>query len=206
MNRTVFFADKAVLFSCKVPAGISCAVVREDEGGATRANVTKILETANCVVVLAADPEAAFAAFAAEFAAVEAAGGVVVNERGEWLMIRRNGRWDLPKGHLECGERIEQCAAREIAEETGVCAEVVRPLCETLHAYFFPKTARWELKRTRWFELRTASCDGLRPQREEGIECVAWCSPDEVESNLCDAFPTIRCVAAAMREKGFGRG
>ena len=80
-------------------------------------------------------------------------------------MIRRNGRWDLPKGHLECGERIEECAAREIEEETGVRAGVVRPLCDTLHAYYFPKTERWELKRTHWYELHTASCDRLVPQR-----------------------------------------
>ena len=123
---------------------------------------------------------------------------MVVNDCGQWLMIRRNGRWDLPKGHLECGERIEECAAREIEEETGVRAGVVRPLCDTLHAYYFPKTERWELKRTHWYELHTASCDRLVPQLEEGIERAAWCTPAEVARNLRDAFPTIRCVAAAM--------
>lgn len=137
-------------------------------------------------------------AFAAEFALIEAAGGVVVNDCGQWLMIRRNGRWDLPKGHLECGERIEECAAREIEEETGVRAGVVRPLCDTLHAYYFPKTERWELKRTHWYELHTASCARLVPQAEEGIEQVVWCTPAEVTRNLRDAFPTIRCVVAAM--------
>ena len=123
---------------------------------------------------------------------------MVVNDCGQWLMIRRNGRWDLPKGHLECGERIEECAAREIEEETGVRAGVVRPLCDTLHAYYFPKTERWELKRTHWYELHTASCDRLVPQAEEGIEQVVWCTPAEVTRNLRDAFPTIRCVVAAM--------
>lgn len=206
MNRTLFFGDKSVVFTREVPTGQPCVVVWADDGGVSRTNVTKILETANCVAVVSADPEAAFAAFSAQFAFVEAGGGVVVNDRGEWLMIRRKDRWDFPKGHLECGECIEECAAREIAEETGVCGRVVRPLCETFHAYWFPKTARWELKRTRWFELHTAACDGLRPQTEEGIERVTWCTPAEVESNLREAFPTIRCVAAAMREKGVGKG
>ena len=122
----------------------------------------------------------------------------MVNGRGEWLMIHRNGRWDLPKGHLECGERIEECAAREVEEETGVAARVVRPLCETLHAYYFPKTARWELKRTHWYELHAPGCTGLKPQTEEGIDSAVWCAPREVADNLRDAFPTIRCVAAAM--------
>ena len=123
---------------------------------------------------------------------------MVVNDCGEWLMIHRNGRWDLPKGHLECGERIEECAAREVEEETGVAARVVRPLCETLHAYYFPKTARWELKRTHWYELHAPGCAGLTPQTEEGIDSAVWCAPREVADNLRDAFPTIRCVAAAM--------
>ena len=116
------------------------------------------------------------------------------NDRGEWLMMRRNGRWDLPKGHLECGERIEACAAREIAEETGVCAEPVRPLCRTWHAYYFPKTERWELKRTHWYELRAAACGDLVPQTEEGIETVVWCAPAEAMAHAAGSFPTVRTV------------
>ena len=136
----------------------------------------------------------------AGFVPVEAAGGVVVNDRGEWLMIRRNGRWDLPKGHLEAGESFAACAEREIAEETGIAARVERPLCETLHAYWFTKTARWELKRTHWFRLRPAGAGTPAPQTEEGIERVLWCAPAEREEHLRDAFPTIRRVAAAMEE------
>ena len=198
MNHTVYFADKSVIFTSDAPGGECYAVVPADPADLSRAKVTKILESHNCVAVVSADPDAAFRSFAADFTQIEAADGVVVNDRGEWLMIRRNGRWDLPKGHLECGERIEECAAREIEEETGVRAGVVRPLCDTLHAYYFPKTERWELKRTHWYELHTASCARLVPQAEEGIEQVVWCTPAEVTRNLRDAFPTIRCVVAAM--------
>ena len=147
MNRTVYFADRAVAFTAEAPGGAWYAVAAEACGGISRAKILNFLESHNSVAVVSDDPDRAFAAFAAEFTPVEAAGGVVVNDCGEWLMIHRNGRWDLPKGHLECGERIEECAAREVEEETGVAARVVRPLCETLHAYYFPKTARWELKR-----------------------------------------------------------
>ena len=198
MDYTVYFADKAVVFTAKTPGEGWYAVTPAPDGGISRAKVTKILESYNKAAVVTPDPGAAFGAFAAEFALIEAAGGVVVNDCGQWLMIRRNGRWDLPKGHLECGERIEECAAREIEEETGVRAGVVRPLCDTLHAYYFPKTERWELKRTHWYELHTASCARLVPQAEEGIEQVVWCTPAEVTRNLRDAFPTIRCVVAAM--------
>ena len=192
MNRIVYFADRAVAFSAAAPGGEWHAVRAAD--GVTRAKILKILESYNSVAVLSPDPEAAFAAFAAEFTPVEAAGGIVVNGRGEWLMIHRNGRWDLPKGHLESGERIEECAAREVEEETGVAAEVVRPLCETLHAYYFPKTERWELKRTHWYELRAAACGDLVPQTEEGIETVVWCTPAEAMAHAAGSFPTVRAV------------
>ena len=126
MDYTVYFADKAVVFTAKTPGEGWYAVTPAPDGGISRAKVTKILESYNKAAVVTPDPGAAFGAFAAEFALIEAAGGVVVNDCGQWLMIRRNGRWDLPKGHLECGERIEECAAREIEEETGVRAGVVR--------------------------------------------------------------------------------
>lgn len=199
MDRIVYFADKAVVFTREAPGGEWFAVDVPSSGGISRTKVCKILETHNSVALVAGDPEAAFVAFAAQFAAVEAAGGVVVDDCGAWLLIRRNGRWDLPKGHVECGEGIEACAAREVEEETGVAARVVRPLCETLHAYWFPKTARWELKRTHWFELHTPSCRTLQPQTEEGIEQVVWCPSERVAELLRDAFPTIRRVAEAMR-------
>lgn len=199
MNRTVFFADKAVMFTAEAPGGAWYAVATAAGGGISRAKILNFLESNNSVAVVTDDPDAAFAAFAREFAAVEAAGGVVVNDCGEWLMIHRNGRWDLPKGHLECGEHIEECAAREVEEETGVAAEVVRPLCETLHAYYFPKTGRWELKRTHWYELHTPGCAGLTPQIEEGIDAVAWCTPEEAAKRAADCYPTVRKVLDKLR-------
>lgn len=197
MTHTVHFADKSVLFTAEPPSE-PCFVVRGDDAAAVRRDkIVKILETHNPVAVVAADPDAAFAAFAAGFAQIEAAGGIVVDGGGAYLMIRRNGRWDLPKGRLEPGERIEACAAREVEEETGVAARVVRPLCTTWHAYFFRWTDRWELKRTHWFELR-ATGGSPRPQTEEGIESVEWCSRECFARRAAASYPTIRHVAAAM--------
>ena len=128
MTRTLFFADKSVLFATELPVGAPCDVVLPRGEDFSRAKILKILEKQNFVAVFTPEPDAVFAAFAAEFTPVEAAGGIVVNNRGEWLMIHRNGRWDLPKGHLEPYEMLPECAVREVAEETGVRCEVVRPL------------------------------------------------------------------------------
>lgn len=198
MDLTVFFADKSVVFARELPREGAFCFRPADCGEVGRDKIVNFLRTHNSVAVLTPDPEAAFARFAQDFVGVEAAGGVVENPQGERLMIRRNGRWDLPKGHVEPGESAEVCAAREILEETGVRAEVVAPLCATWHAYWFPKTERWELKRTHWFLLRTSAAASLVPQTEEGIEQVAWCSPAAFAARLQDAFPTIRRVAEAL--------
>jgi 8-oxo-dGTP pyrophosphatase MutT (NUDIX family) len=51
---------------------------------------------------------------------IKAGGGIVVNEQNEVLLIYRRGKWDLPKGKLDDGETIEECALREVKEETGL--------------------------------------------------------------------------------------
>ena len=56
--------------------------------------------------------------------------GVVCLKGAEVLLIRRRnppraGEWSLPGGRVEPGERLEACALRELAEETGVEAELL---------------------------------------------------------------------------------
>lgn len=199
MLSTVHFADKTVVFDRQAPAGCDAVVSLAPGERISRAKVLKKLETCNMLAVTGEDSDAAFRSFAVEFTPVVAAGGVAVDDEGRWLMIYRNGRWDLPKGHLEPDESIEACAVREVAEETGVTAEPVRPLCQTLHAYNL--YGRWELKRTHWFELR-AVAGGPRPQTEEGIERVVWCAPAEAAAHIRESYPTVRRVAACMSGAG----
>ncbi len=51
----------------------------------------------------------------------ESAGGVVLNSRGEVLVVSQKGdSWSLPKGHIESGEEALAAAQREIYEESGI--------------------------------------------------------------------------------------
>lgn len=198
MEQTIYFQDKSLTFSRVRAAETDLVIPSEEAASLTRAKILNFFEIHNSIRVLCDDPEVAFRRFGEEFTLIEAAGGVVVNGRGEWLMIRRNNRWDLPKGHVEAGESFDRCAEREIEEETGVKAAVLRPLCDTWHAYFFPKTQRWELKRTHWYLLRSTERGELKPQTEEGIVEVAWCTPNDVEHYLKESYPTIRRVVEAL--------
>ncbi len=37
-----------------------------------------------------------------------------------FLLMKHARRWDIPKGHVDPGETDEQCAFRELVEETGI--------------------------------------------------------------------------------------
>ncbi len=61
---------------------------------------------------------------------VEAAGGVVVNGEGQMLIVHRPryNDWSFPKGKLDYGEGLRECALREVLEETGWHCALREPL------------------------------------------------------------------------------
>ena len=106
---------------------------------------------------------------------VKAGGGYVVRKiNGEvvLLLIHRRGVWDLPKGKLDPGETIEECAVREVQEEVGIDALNLRhPLGTTHHAY--PNGDAFDVKVTHWYLMQTSE-RSFEPERREGIRRVAW--------------------------------
>ncbi|NQW25272.1 MAG: NUDIX domain-containing protein [Cryomorphaceae bacterium] len=134
--------------------------------------------------------------------AMTAAGGWVENENREVLWIYRLDHWDLPKGKLETGENIEDCALREVEEECGLSGLILgEKLTKTVHKYhqngvLFEKT-------THWFRMRVKGVPALTPQTEEGIEWVRWVSEASWKSALPSSYDTIQEVAtAAIQGKG----
>ena len=128
---------------------------------------------------------------------VNAAGGLVHNAKGQYLMIRRNDIWDLPKGHQEKGEEISRTALREVFEETGLDnLQLEDFICETRHCY--RRDGVWVLKHTFWYNMACTQDTALVPQTEENITEAVWMDRDRLEEALKDTFPSILEVFAKV--------
>ncbi len=124
---------------------------------------------------------------------IDAAGGVAYNERGEILMIYRRGKWDLPKGKRDDGEQIEECALREVKEETGLKhLELGGKICDTYHIY--SQYGEQVLKRTAWYKMSATSKDRLKPQKAENILEARWVREQDLGPLVEKTYEAIRAV------------
>ena len=131
-----------------------------------------------------------------------AAGGLVLNEDGDLLMIFRRGRWDLPKGKLDDGEQIEDCAVREVKEETGLRKlNVKRFLGITHHKYFDTHINEEVTKQTHWFEMRAKRKQELIPAREEDIEALEWVDEKKIPERLQNSYANIAEIIEKMKKE-----
>lgn len=142
------------------------------------------------------DPEELFSIFKSCFIYVKAAGGVVFNQDNV-LFIKRLGTYDLPKGHLENGETIEQCALREVEEECGLhqlC--ILSSLPNTWHIYY--RNDSWYLKKTYWYKMTCPPGQPLIPQTEEDIESAFWLPLQQLPAVIGMTYPSLRPVLESL--------
>jgi 8-oxo-dGTP pyrophosphatase MutT (NUDIX family) len=139
-------------------------------------------------------------AFWKKFILIKAGGGLVRNEKGEILFIFRRGKWDLPKGKLDDGETLEQCAVREVAEETGLRdIHLDGALLVTWHTY--DESGKHFLKETHWFSMTTRGDQSLTPQAEEQITELKWVGAAGLDAIMKETFPSIVDVIKAAAAK-----
>ncbi|NQW43158.1 MAG: NUDIX domain-containing protein [Bacteroidetes bacterium] len=124
------------------------------------------------------------------FNLIKAAGGIVYNDKKQLLLIKRLGKWDLPKGKIEKGEDQRLAALREVHEECGIAfLGIVKKSAYTYHVYFLK--GRWILKRTVWFTMIAFGTDKLVPQTEENITEVKWVDIDFVKQPNFDTYASL---------------
>lgn len=131
-----------------------------------------------------------------------AAGGIVMNPKQEILWIFRRGFWDLPKGKLDPGETIPQCALREVQEETGLTQIHLNELITiTYHDYFDNYLNTQVTKETHWYKMSIQDLQNGIPQTEEDIKKMEWFSLDALEIPMQHTYENIKLVIAAYRKK-----
>jgi 8-oxo-dGTP diphosphatase len=115
------------------------------------------------------------------------AGGVVVNDRGEAIVIVPTRRaadgskvLALPKGHPDGGETPEDAALREVREETGVDAEVVGPLGDV--RYWYQRGGRRIAKVVSFYLLRYTG--GSLDDHDAEVEEARWMPLEEAARTL----------------------
>ena len=119
-----------------------------------------------------------------------AAGGLVENEKGEFLFIFRRNKWDLPKGKLDPGETLEECAKREVSEETGVNQlRILKFLIITYHDYEERGIAF--LKESYWYHMKAEGNQTGVPQSEEDITELKWIAPTHFNIVQENTYPGI---------------
>jgi len=127
---------------------------------------------------------------------VRAAGGVVSRrgERGEVevLLVHRphHGDWSFPKGKREPGETDEECALREVWEETGLRCAIGSELPEVCY-----RDARGRAKTVRYW---TMTADGDAEPRNE-IDAVRWLGVPAAANRLSYAGDRDLLAAFAAR-------
>lgn len=114
-----------------------------------------------------------FKLFIGSFKLTRAAGGAVINDKDEVLMIFRHGRWDLPKGKKNSGERNRETALREVMEETGLQQLDIKKKLHVTH-HFYRRNKRLIIKKTHWYLMNAKPNQEMIPARDEGIEKVKW--------------------------------
>jgi 8-oxo-dGTP pyrophosphatase MutT (NUDIX family) len=115
------------------------------------------------------------------------AGGVVVNDRGETIVIVPTRRaadgskvLALPKGHPDGAETPEQAAMREVREETGVLTELVEPLGDV--RYWYQRNGRRIAKVVAFYLLRYAG--GSLDDHDAEVEDARWVPLGEAAQTL----------------------
>lgn len=131
-----------------------------------------------------------FEEFKACFNYIEAGGGVVIRPDGRFLVMKRDGIWDLPKGKLDPDESSEEAALREVQEETGLKElEIVQPILSTFHTY--QMTRDMNLKKTKWYEMKYTGSATPVPQAEENITEIVWVEPGKTDFIRKNTYPSV---------------
>lgn len=147
-------------------------------------------------ILISDKPSKLFKRFRSLFIKAKACGGLVVNPQKEYLFIFRNGKWDLPKGKMDPGERKKETAVREVEEECAIDGiDIGRRITTTYHTY--KRSGVHYFKPSFWYFMKIDKQQKGKPQKSEGITRIKWVKKKDIPKLLGNSYPTIRVVVNA---------
>jgi 8-oxo-dGTP pyrophosphatase MutT (NUDIX family) len=191
----IYFGDKALIISSEHKSfddNESISFTYAESGLIDPIQALNEQQVQNCHL-MHEDENEVLDAFKTHFTVLQAAGGLVKAESGELLLIFRRGKWDLPKGKLDEGEDLQQCAVREVEEETGLEAPVLGDkIGVTYHTY--SEKGKSILKESHWYNMSVREKQDLKPQQEEDIEICTWVAAVNLEEYKKNMHPSVRDI------------
>ena len=134
-----------------------------------------------------------------KFKVIKAAGGIVQNKDNKILFIYRLGKWDLPKGKKDKGEKIKDCAVREVEEETNTKVKIIKKNCTTWHTY--TRYKKFILKKTVWYKMKCIDDSKMKGQKKEKIEKVRWMENKIINEILINSYKSLSYVVKKYFKK-----
>lgn len=175
----VFVDHKPVIFIEKKEITNNFPVLEANQIDSFKKQVHALLKSASIdcpLQIVSSNPKKTFKELFKDYQKIDASGGLVKRKK-DYLLIKRKGLWDIPKGKIEKGEDSETAALREVEEECGIHGhKITGKLCTTYHVMKYKK--RPALKRTFWYMMKYSGTKSTAPQRKEGITKAKW-MPEE---------------------------
>lgn len=109
------------------------------------------------------------------------AGGVVIEDSKVLLLLNTQGRWVLPKGHVEENESLRKAAIREVWEESGIEAKIQKKLGWI--EYSFYHRGEKQNKKVLWFRMRQVG-GSPKPLRQEGFVDLKYFKLEDIPRQL----------------------
>ncbi|MCX6033460.1 MAG: NUDIX domain-containing protein [Chloroflexi bacterium] len=115
---------------------------------------------------------------------------LIFNPRGELLLLKSHkwpGRYVVPGGHVELGERIEQTVIREAREETGLDVRNLRFLCwqEFIHDPTF-----WKRRHFLFFDY-ACQAESTEVRLNDEAEDHMWIEPEKALELPIDSYTRV---------------
>ena len=110
--------------------------------------------------------------------------------RGRWVLAgirpagKKPGIWALPKGLIGPGEKPEEAALREVAEETGVEARLVTKLGDIRYVYTWAGERVFKVVSFYLLRYRRGRLGQIAPEQEIEVAEARWLPLDEAPKLL----------------------